>query len=63
VIIIYPVAGAMRNTTFLKTNHKMKLIKSIMNFLLKKKSRPSIFSEAVSDGFKEAFIEMGYYKK
>jgi hypothetical protein len=34
-----------------------------MNFFLKKKTRSSIFSEAVSEGFKEAFEEMGYYKK
>ncbi len=36
----------------------MKLIKLIMNFLLKRKNRPSPFSEAVSQAFKEAFEEM-----
>jgi len=38
----------------------MKLIALIVSLIFKRKSRPSPFSEAVSEGIKEAFKEMGY---
>jgi len=40
---------------------RMKLVKLIMNFLLKRKRRSSLFSDAFSEAFKEASREMGYH--
>jgi hypothetical protein len=39
----------------------MKLVKLFINFLIKRKRRSLVFSEAVSEGFKDAFEEMGYH--
>jgi hypothetical protein len=38
----------------------MKLVKSFINLLLKRKRSPLVFSEAVSEGIKDVFKEMGY---
>jgi hypothetical protein len=38
----------------------MKLIGLIMGLFFKRKSRPSNIADAVSEGIKEAFKEMGY---
>ena len=39
----------------------MKLIALIMGLFFKRKSRPSPISEAVSEGIKDTFKEMGYH--
>jgi hypothetical protein len=53
---IYIFCSNYEGVPVLKSKH-MKLIKSFINFLFK--SRPSAFMEAVSEGFKDAFEEMG----
>jgi hypothetical protein len=39
----------------------MKLIGLIMSLFFKRKSRPSRIEEAISEGIKDAFKEMGYH--
>ena len=49
--------------SFLKTknkNYNMKLIKFIKHFFWKSKRPPNPFSEAISEGIKDTFKEMGY---
>ena len=49
--------------SFLKTknkNYNMKLIKFIKHFFWKSERTHNPFSEAISEGIKETFKEMGY---
>jgi hypothetical protein len=41
-------------------NHKMKLIKFLKRLFWKYEKPPNPISDAISEGFKEAFKEMGY---
>ena len=43
-----------------RTTGSMKILALIASLWVRQKTRPSLFSKALSEGLKDLFIEMGY---